>query len=171
MSAVHTGTVLVMLSDRSHDSSSGTAAADGRVLGDLVCILSALCYASYTVVLRRQLPNDDEADVALFFGYVGLFSTLAFAPVVGIMLLRGTWSLTMTSKETYLLILIEGEHVCSDAGRRCIHTLCEVLLDMCLTSLHHHSDSMLGSRVHILLVRLSTACILLSAMQACSITF
>jgi drug/metabolite transporter (DMT)-like permease len=43
-----------------------------------LCSVSAFLYAIYTVAIRRLAP----ADVPLFFGLLGAFNGLLFAPVV-----------------------------------------------------------------------------------------
>lgn len=131
------GTLLVTLSDKdsSHSSSvnspavrggssihssiaanttadaatAGAAGPSHSVLGDLLCLISAGFYASYTIVLRKSLPDDDEANVALFFGYVGLLCSVVFAPVVAILAGLGTMHLKTIPPKAYLIILIEGE--------------------------------------------------------------
>lgn len=43
----------------------------------MLAVLSAALYGAYTVVMRLKMPGEEaEAHVALFFGYVGLFSTV-----------------------------------------------------------------------------------------------
>lgn len=92
-------------------SSMGTTASAGpshSVIGDMLCLISAIFYASYTIVLRRSLPDDDEANVALFFGYVGLLCSVVFAPVVAVMAGLGAMHLKTIPPKAYLIILIEG---------------------------------------------------------------
>lgn len=94
-----------------------TAAAAARsgpshsVIGDLLCLVSAGFYAGYTIVLRKSLPDDDEANVALFFGYVGLLCSVVFAPVVAVLAGLGTMHLKSIPTKAYLIILVEGEAV------------------------------------------------------------
>jgi drug/metabolite transporter (DMT)-like permease len=89
-------------------ASAGTGASHS-VLGDLLCLLSASFYACYTIVLRKSLPDDDEANVALFFGYVGVLCSVVFAPVVAILAGIGSMHLKSIPPKAYLIILIEGE--------------------------------------------------------------
>lgn len=47
-------------------------------------VVSAGLYAGYTVVMRKRMPGEEaEEQVALFFGYVGLFSTVGGGRLVG----------------------------------------------------------------------------------------
>ncbi|KAI8466023.1 MAG: hypothetical protein J3K34DRAFT_524869 [Monoraphidium minutum] len=117
------GTVLVTLSDELAGKHAAAAAPPGAaatpgapgapgapagVWGDLLCLGSAALYAGYTIVLRRALPDDDEADVALFFGYVGLFCTTLFAPVLAGLVLGGGMDLAGVTREALGLILLQG---------------------------------------------------------------
>jgi solute carrier family 35 protein F5 len=91
-------------------ASAGTGASHS-VLGDLLCLVSACFYACYTIVLRKSLPDDDEANVALFFGYVGVLCSVVFAPVVVILAGIGSMHLKTIPPKAYLIILIEGEWI------------------------------------------------------------
>jgi hypothetical protein len=71
--------------------------------------VSACFYACYTIVLRKSLPDDDEANVALFFGYVGVLCSVVFAPVVAVLAGIGAMRLKTIPPKAYLIILIEGE--------------------------------------------------------------
>ena len=67
------GTALVTLSD-SESASSGSTSA----WGDVLVVLSAALYGGYTVIMRKKMPGEEEgAQVALFFGYLGLFNTVS----------------------------------------------------------------------------------------------
>lgn len=107
----HTGTALITVSDE-----QSSADGDRSVAGDLLCVLSAALYGLYTVLMRRQLPEDEHARVALFFGYVGLFTSLLLAPFVGVLLLGGWQSLAGVPRAIFLIILLEGllDYVLSD---------------------------------------------------------
>jgi drug/metabolite transporter (DMT)-like permease len=75
----------------------------------MLCLVSAAFYACYTIVLRKALPDDDEANVALFFGYVGLLCSIAFAPVVALLGGIGALHLKAIPSKAYLIILVQGE--------------------------------------------------------------
>ena len=36
--------------------------------GDLMALLSAVCYSCYTVVIKKFVPDDDAVDMPLLFG-------------------------------------------------------------------------------------------------------
>ena len=63
----------------------------------------------YTVVLRKALPDEEEANVALFFGYVGLLCSAVFAPVVALLAGVGALHLKSIPPQAYLIILVQGE--------------------------------------------------------------
>jgi drug/metabolite transporter (DMT)-like permease len=86
----------------------GSAPASHSVWGDMLCLVSAAFYACYTIVLRKALPDDDEANVALFFGYVGLLCSVAFAPVVALAAGGGALHLKTIPPKAYLIILVQG---------------------------------------------------------------
>ena len=52
------------------------------LLGDMLCLLSSLFYASYTVAIRKMLPDDHHADVAGLFGLIGLLNLTCMAPLL-----------------------------------------------------------------------------------------
>lgn len=89
-------------------SSSSSVPVSHSVWGDMLCLVSAAFYACYTIVLRKALPDDDEANVALFFGYVGLLCSVAFAPVVALAAGLGALHLKTIPPKAYLIILVQG---------------------------------------------------------------
>ncbi len=63
------------------------------------------------------MPGEEAEDqVALFFGYLGLFNTVLLAPVVVLLLSMGVFSLSTIPREVYLVIILEGllDYVLSD---------------------------------------------------------
>jgi drug/metabolite transporter (DMT)-like permease len=101
-------------------SSGSSSGPSHSVWGDLLCLVSAAFYACYTIVLRKALPDDDEANVALFFGYVGLLCSVVFAPVVAVLAGVGALHLKTIPSKAYLIILVQGGHegVILDVGCR-----------------------------------------------------
>lgn len=74
------GVALVTWSD--HGTSSVSAGdASNPLLGDMLAILSALCYAVYVTLLKVRIGSEDRISMPLFFGFVGLFNLVAFWPV------------------------------------------------------------------------------------------
>ena len=52
------------------------------VTGDLLVLLSAVCYAAYTTAIRYHLPDDEHVSMSLFFGLIGALNLICLAPVV-----------------------------------------------------------------------------------------
>lgn len=66
---------MVTRSDSTLSSSSSSTLSDlpaHPVLGDLAAILSACFYAVYVILLKKQVGDEDRADMQLMLGYVRL---------------------------------------------------------------------------------------------------
>lgn len=68
------------------DSWNGKAEyASNAVLGDVICLSSAMFYATYTALIRVKIPDEDDGNgkcsTALVLGYIGLFNGLIFGPI------------------------------------------------------------------------------------------
>jgi drug/metabolite transporter (DMT)-like permease len=98
------------------DAVAGAGGPANSVFGDLLCLISACFYASYTIVLRKSLPDEEDANVALFFGYVGLLCSVVFAPVVAVLAGWGALHLKIIPAQAYLIIFVEGK---AGKSRRC----------------------------------------------------
>lgn len=77
------GTIIVSLADSSNNANT---VATNPVLGDIFALVSASLYAVYITMIRAKLPDEDDGEVkastAQFLGYLGLFNSLIFLPVV-----------------------------------------------------------------------------------------
>jgi solute carrier family 35, member F5 len=51
------------------------------LFGDSLALLSALFYAFYVILLKVRIRSESRIDMQLFFGFVGLFNTLACWPL------------------------------------------------------------------------------------------
>ncbi|KAL0027142.1 hypothetical protein WJX79_010145 [Trebouxia sp. C0005] len=104
------GVVLVTLGDSSH--------SEGRqsFVGDMLCLLSSLLYASYTIAIRQMLPNDEYADVTTFFGFIGLLNLVFMAPVLMILWLTSVVQLQGLTAWLLFLAVCKGlfDNVLSD---------------------------------------------------------
>jgi len=83
------GTALVTFADERNASSSSS----WTIWGDVLVLLSALCYATYSMVFEFMLPADEESStsIPLFFGFMGM-STLVFGlPVLLCTVLVHDW--------------------------------------------------------------------------------
>lgn len=82
------GVVLVSLADSSYPRpGTGTKPADlqlpppNPLLGDSLALISAMFYALYVSLLKVWIRNESRVDMQLFFGFVGLFNTIALWPL------------------------------------------------------------------------------------------
>ena len=63
------------------DTPSSNGPSD-NAFGDLVALIGAVSYGAYTVAFRHHVPNDEYANIPLFFGYLGLINAIVLFPVV-----------------------------------------------------------------------------------------
>ncbi|KAI5452850.1 hypothetical protein NCC49_006390 [Naganishia albida] len=59
------------------------------LLGDMLALLSAVCYAVYVILLKVKIGDEERVDMQLFFGFVGLFNTLFLLPFIPILHVLG----------------------------------------------------------------------------------
>ncbi|CAE6475449.1 unnamed protein product, partial [Rhizoctonia solani] len=85
-----TGSVLVSLADSPGSPRGPTAEIPGfssdhshpeAIFGDFLALGSALFYALYVVLLKVWIGDESRINMQLFFGFVGIFNTLAFWPI------------------------------------------------------------------------------------------
>jgi hypothetical protein len=62
----------------------------------------------YTIVMKKHLPSEESANIPLFFGYIGLFVSLALCPAVAILVASGGFNMASIPKQVYMLIMLEG---------------------------------------------------------------
>lgn len=60
------------------------------LLGDMLCLLSSLLYALYTIAIRKMLPDDSQANVTGLFGLVGLLNLVCMGPILVLL-----WSVSL----------------------------------------------------------------------------
>lgn len=49
-------------------------------VGDILALASAITYAVYANVLKKKVGNEAGLDMNLFFGFIGVFSTIVLFP-------------------------------------------------------------------------------------------
>lgn len=99
------------------DSSEAAAAGDRSLFGDALCVASAICYSCYTVIMQRELREDDTDVPALFFGYVGVLVAVGGLPVVVLLHVLGCYDLTALNPTALGLALLNGEARAGGLGR------------------------------------------------------
>ena len=79
------GIVLITLSDS--QQSSDDDAKKQTLKGNVLSLLSAVCYGLYAVLLKRRIPPEDEENFkfSYFLGFVGLFNMVLLLPVFPIL--------------------------------------------------------------------------------------
>jgi len=127
------GTLLVTLSDNSSGSSTpgaaaaaaaapppGTLASAGgpanSVFGDMLCLISACLHASYTIVLRKSLPDGRGCQRGVILWLCWAAVLRGVAPVVAVLAGWGSLHLKIIPAQAYLIIFVEGEVGCGPAG-------------------------------------------------------
>jgi drug/metabolite transporter (DMT)-like permease len=98
------GTALVTLADGSASRDAGQ-----NLLGDALCVLSALLYSAYTVALQAQLRHDSPEAPALFFGVIGCMTAALGLPLLGCGQLLGWVDVRGLQPQALALAGINGE--------------------------------------------------------------
>uniref|UniRef100_A0A7S2GQ05 EamA domain-containing protein n=1 Tax=Octactis speculum TaxID=3111310 RepID=A0A7S2GQ05_9STRA len=74
------GAIMVALNDREEADDAG--GSESSFWGDSVCLVSAVLYSVYTVLIRAQVPNEETVAMPLLFGYIGVFNMIGLVPVL-----------------------------------------------------------------------------------------
>jgi drug/metabolite transporter (DMT)-like permease len=90
------------------DGSASGDASQG-LLGDALCVLSALLYSGYTVALQAQLRYDSPEAPALFFGVIGCMTAALGLPLLGCGQLLGWWDVRALQPQALALAGINGK--------------------------------------------------------------
>lgn len=108
------GTIIVSLGD----SETGlTASASNPVLGDVFAIVSAAFYAVYITLIRKYLPDEDDAgksgraSMAQFLGFLGLFNLGVFLPFVLVLNFAKLEPFDTLTSEQFGLIVGKGMYI------------------------------------------------------------
>lgn len=109
------------------DSSEAAGAGDHSLLGDILCVGSAMCYSCYTVMMQRELKEDDPDVPALFFGHVGVLVAVLGAPVVLALHWTGVYDLTALDSTALGLAFLNGEECHVAASFQQHNSLCPAL--------------------------------------------
>jgi drug/metabolite transporter (DMT)-like permease len=116
------GTAMVTLADGSASGDAGQ-----NLLGDALCVLSALLYSGYTVSLQAQLRHDSPEAPALFFGVIGCMTAVVGMPLLGCGQLLGWFDARQLQPQALALAGINGETQKIEFG--CSAVYCLVKLD------------------------------------------
>ena len=102
-----TGFGIIALEDSKRDDSSAT---DKPVLGDILSLIGAMCYALYATYLRIKVPPEAESDFkfSYFLGFVGLFNDFLLLPLFFIFNLTGFETFEWPNSQTLLLLSVNA---------------------------------------------------------------
>jgi len=90
------GTAMICLSD---------AKLEKFPTGTIWALIGSAAYALYLVTLKRKVKDDQQLDIPMFFGFVGLFNTLILWP--GLFLFHYThWETFRLPNQTELLLML-----------------------------------------------------------------
>lgn len=78
------------------------------LMGDILCLLSSLLYALYTIAIRKMLPDDGQANVAGLFGLVGLLNLVCMAPVLALLWFMSLVQLQGLTAWLVFLVICKG---------------------------------------------------------------
>lgn len=76
-------------------------------LGDAMAAFSAVMYGVYTIVMKRQIGDESQVNMSLFFGLVGFFNMVLIWPGFIVMHFTGieTFELPPTDRVWYILLV------------------------------------------------------------------
>lgn len=76
--------------------------------GDLLAAVSALCYALYSIMLKRWIPEDSEQSMLLVFGWIGVINMTVLWPLLFLLDAAGIEPLVMPSLSVLGMLLLNG---------------------------------------------------------------
>lgn len=76
-------------------------------IGDALALASALLYGIYTTVMKKRIGDESRVDMALFFGFVGLFNLITLLPGFPILHYTGieTFEIPPTKRITAIILV------------------------------------------------------------------
>jgi solute carrier family 35, member F5 len=88
-----------------HDKSTG-----GRdsVLGDVLSVVAAFLYGLYAIQLKKQVPDEESASVAMMFGYLGGIVAVSAWPVFFVLHWTGVELFELPDKRVIGLLLLNA---------------------------------------------------------------
>lgn len=76
--------------------------------GAIWALCSAIFYAIYLVLLKKKAENEDRLDIAMFFGFVGLFNFLLLWPGFLILHYTGREPFEWPNREQWVFLCVNG---------------------------------------------------------------
>lgn len=98
--------------------SAGEASqGENTATGVTLCLLSAVLYGVYTVLIRQVTPQESgKFNIRVMFGFVGLFNLVLLAPAIAVLHATGIEDLSGLTPTIFGLVVIKGlfDNVLSD---------------------------------------------------------
>jgi hypothetical protein len=76
--------------------------------GDGLALFSACCYGAYCSLLKYKIRDENQVNMPMFFGYVGLFNMLILWPVIIVLHYTGIEPFELPSLQIVLYLTING---------------------------------------------------------------
>jgi solute carrier family 35 protein F5 len=82
--------------------------AEGRMLlfGDFIALLAAGFYGCYTTLLKLRIHHESRVDMALFFGYVGLYCLIFLWPFIIVLSVLGIEPFELPPSKTVTFFIL-----------------------------------------------------------------
>lgn len=96
------------IADAKVEAGDATIGDRSGLLGDCLALVAAALYACYTVTMRAMLPENSEAQMFAFFGYMGLINVVIFAPFLFLLQLVGSYDIMSVTTTAFSLSLVKG---------------------------------------------------------------
>ena len=108
--------VLVTVAGAACVAAADRGGGGGSAWGDALAIFSSVMYGGYSTSLRALLPDGTRISTWAFFGFLGLFNSLLFAPVVVALVVAGVEAPSTLPPAMLGLLLLKGlaDNVLSD---------------------------------------------------------
>lgn len=92
------------------DSKGDAGESEKPVLGDVLSLVGAVCYALYATYLRVKVPPEKDADFkfSYFLGFVGLFNDILLVPLFIIFDMTGFETFEWPNGKTLMLLSVNA---------------------------------------------------------------
>jgi solute carrier family 35 protein F5 len=76
------------------------------LFGDFIALLAAGFYGCYTTLLKLRIHHESRVDMALFFGYVGLYCLIFLWPFIIVLSVLGIEPFELPPSKTVTFFII-----------------------------------------------------------------
>jgi solute carrier family 35 protein F5 len=78
------------------------------VLGDILALVSAVFYGAYCSLLKYKIKDENQVNMPMFFGYVGIFNMVVMLPGLIILHFTGIEPFEAPSLQIVLYLTANG---------------------------------------------------------------